>query len=149
MNFQIVNPSPDKLDALVELCEAHAHFEQSQVNRLGLAARLRRDLFSDPPKLYCKMVEVEGQYIGYISWMKQYSTWNASEYIYMDCLYLDSNYRSRGIGAALMDELMQFAKSEDISEVQWQTPSFNSRAIKFYEKIGAIGKSKQRFILTI
>lgn len=81
--------------------------------------------------------------------MKQYSTWNAAEYLYMDCLFLDDKYRSNGIGVALVNEMKKFGKENDITGIQWQTPDFNERAIKFYKKIGATSLSKERFFLDI
>ena len=33
--------------------------------------------------------------------------------------------------------------------IQWQTPDFNKRAMKFYNRIGAKSKNKERFFLTI
>ena len=35
------------------------------------------------------------------------------------------------------------------SHIQWQTPEFNKRAIKFYDRIGAQSKSKMRYFLDV
>jgi hypothetical protein len=35
------------------------------------------------------------------------------------------------------------------NHIQWQTPDFNKRAIKFYERIGGISKSKERYFLKV
>ena len=74
--------------------------------------------------------------IGYASFMKQFSTWDASFYIYMDCLFLVTQARSQGIGVQLMDAIEQAATEAGCTEIQWQTPNFNTRAIQFYKKSG-------------
>lgn len=33
--------------------------------------------------------------------------------------------------------------------IQWQTPAFNKRAMKFYERLGAYGKDKVRYFLDV
>ncbi len=149
MNYNIKIPSKKEIHQLVSLCAAHAAFEKCEFDRKGKAERLSEDLFSTAPKLECRVVDHDGQYIGYITWMRQYSTWNAEEYLYMDCLYLDDNYRSQGIGVALIDEMKAYGKENNITIIQWQTPDFNKRAIKFYRKIGATSLNKERFFLRV
>ncbi|MDF1694725.1 MAG: GNAT family N-acetyltransferase [Saprospiraceae bacterium] len=149
MKYTIQKPEKNRMEDVVELCSAHASFERSEYNSEGKAKLLRESLSSNHPKLYCLVAIVKDEYIGYITWMKQFSTWDAKEYLYMDCLYLDVEFRGFGIGEALVDHMKDFGKKENIDLVQWQTPDFNKRAIKFYERIGAYGKSKERFFLHI
>lgn len=149
MKYRIVSPEKTRIEAIVDLCEAHAAFEKSEYSREGKAERLGQDLFGEETKLYCLVAESEGEYIGYITWMKQYSTWDAKEYLYMDTLYLKEGCRGHGIGEALVNEMKDFGRTHGIDLVQWQTPDFNVRAIKFYKRIGASSKSKERFFLPI
>lgn len=48
-----------------------------------------------------------------------------------------------------MEKIKEYAKAENCTIIQWQTPSFNKKAIDFYRKIGGISKSKERFCLNI
>jgi hypothetical protein len=43
--------------------------------------------------------------------------------------------------------LRDIAREKNCVNIQWQTPVFNKRAIKFYNRIGATGKDKVRFTL--
>jgi ribosomal protein S18 acetylase RimI-like enzyme len=49
----------------------------------------------------------------------------------------------------MMDKLKAIAKERNCVNVQWQTPIFNERAIKFYHRIGATGKEKLRFFMDL
>lgn len=81
--------------------------------------------------------------------MKQFSTWDANNYVYMDCLFLSDKSRGFGIGEKLIQRIKEEAANLDCSLIQWQTPDFNKRAMKFYDRIGAKSKSKKRYFLKI
>ena len=149
MEYQIIKPEKERIESIIDLCAAHAEFEKSEYRKENKASQLSVDLWGKHPKLFCLVAEVNDLYVGYITWMKQYSTWDAEEYLYMDCLFLDNAYRGFGIGEALIDQMKLFGKKENVGLVQWQTPDFNIRAIKFYKRIGASSKSKERFYLPI
>lgn len=134
---------------IIDLCEAHANYEQCEYSKTGKSAELLKSLFSDIPKLYCLVVEQENKLIGYATYTIQYSTWDAAEYIYMDCLYMYENARGFGLGEQLVEKIKEEGKKLSCNLVQWQTPDFNVRAIKFYKRIGATSKNKERFYLKI
>ncbi|MEM9894743.1 MAG: GNAT family N-acetyltransferase [Bacteroidota bacterium] len=139
---------PDDLPELLNMCEAHAAYEglPFQVNdQLHLLAK---GLFSNRPKLY-GLVAVTDELVGYSTYMRQYSTWVAKEYLYMDCLFVKEYARSQGIGQQLLEKIVESAWKMGCYEVQWQTPNFNKRAIQFYKRNGASSKTKERFFLTI
>lgn len=137
------------LDQLVDLCSAHAAYEKAEYSKAGKAEQLAKDLFSEFPKLYCLVATSNATLIGFASFMKQYATWDAKEYIYMDCLFLDEAARGKGIGQRLVERIALEGRKMGCDLIQWQTPDFNARAISFYERLGAERKAKERFFLDI
>ena len=85
------------------------------------------------------------RWLGYVSFTFDYSTWEAAKFLYMYCLFIRLECRSIGIGGEIMTRLNKLAKKMKCANAQWQTPQFNTRAIKFYNRIGAVGKKKVRF----
>ncbi len=134
---------------LVELCEMHAEFEKASYKKSGKEQKLNKSLFNEMPPLYCLVAVVNQKIVGYTTYMKQFSTWDASFYIYMDCLFLTDKSRGLGIGQKLMDRIKEEGRKAGCNLVQWQTPDFNKRAMKFYNRIGAKSKSKERYFLKI
>jgi Acetyltransferase (GNAT) family. len=68
----------------------------------------------------------------------------------MDCLFLRDHARGQGLGALLMDAVVALARELGLSEVQWQTPSWNEGAIRFYgRRIGVRAVDKLRFTLPV
>ncbi len=133
------------LHQMMELCELHAEYEQSECSMEGKKDRLRNHLFGDHATTHCLVVAEAEKLQGYATFMKQFSTWDAEEYVYLDCLYLREEIRGKGVGRELMQRVKAFAEQEGCSHVQWQTPDFNENAIKFYKKLGATSKAKERF----
>lgn len=137
------------LSDLVHLCKLHAAFEKSEYGTERKKELLDSHLFSNNPSIFCLVVEKANSLMGYATYMKQFSTWDANHYIYMDCLFMTEESRGFGIGEKLIDRIKKEAQKLDCSLIQWQTPDFNKRAMKFYERIGAIGKSKERYFLKV
>ena len=69
--------------------------------------------------------------------------------MYVDCLFLKENARGNGTGKQIMELIKIHSKEEGCSMIQWQTPDFNTRAIKFYTVLGAERKKKEIFLESI
>lgn len=57
-------------------------------------------------------------------------------YAYMGFMYVKPEHRGKGVNKLLLDELINWAKSKDISEVRLDIYSENESAAKAYEKAG-------------
>lgn len=95
------------------------------------------------------VVESNNKLYGYMSVVKQFSTWDMDWYLYLDCLYLNEEIRGQGIGFLLMKRLKFFALESSIKTIQWQTPNDNIPAIEFYQKLNTVNKEKQRFFWSV
>lgn len=137
------------LKPLIHLCKLHAVFEKAEYNSKLKEEQLSNHLFSIYPSLFALVVEKDNKLIGYSTYMKQFSTWDAAHYLYMDCLFITKESRGLGIGEKLVTRIKVEGRKLGCTHIQWQTPDFNKRAIKFYHRIGATGKSKERFFLNI
>jgi ribosomal protein S18 acetylase RimI-like enzyme len=140
---------PEDLPGLVTLCQEHAEFEQAEYSTHGKDEKLKNYLFGEQPACFCLVVEMDGGVVGYATYSKEFSTWDAGFYIHMDCLFLRPHARSLGIGEQLVKMIVQEARELQCHIVQWQTPKFNTQAIKFYKRTGAIEKEKMRFYLAV
>ncbi|RYU95270.1 GNAT family N-acetyltransferase [Emticicia agri] len=149
MEYQIRVIQAQDLSALVELCRKHAEFEQASFNPINKEKLLAKALFTENPKLFCWVVEKNQQLAGYASYTFDYSTWDAGMFLYLDCLYLEPECRGLGIGEEIMQKLKAIAQQNNCVNIQWQTPDFNLRAIKFYERMGGVRKNKMRFLWDI
>ena len=137
------------LEELITLCEEHALYEKADFSKEGKKDSLQKHLFSQTPTLYCLVLELDSKLIGYATYMKQFSTWDANFYVYMDCLFLNEKSRGLGLGEEMMNKIKEESIKLGCELIQWQTPTFNTGAIKFYNRIGATSKDKKRFFLDL
>jgi GNAT superfamily N-acetyltransferase len=149
MEYLIRNCVKEDLSEVVKLCKKHAEYEREALapegGQMQLGLRLESAIFSVTPRLFCFVVEVENNIIGYATYAFDFSTWDAQQFLYLDCLYLEDDFRGMGIGEAVMKTLERIAKENHCVNIQWQTPIWNERAIKFYQRMGGVGREKMRF----
>jgi ribosomal protein S18 acetylase RimI-like enzyme len=148
MDYKIRTATPNDLIEIIQLCIEHAAYEKANYEPSGKTEKLRKMLFCEEPQLHCLIVEINSEIVGYATFSNECSTWNADYYTHMDCLFLREQFRGFGIGEALINEIITQSKLKNTHHIEWQTPTFNERAIKFYNRIGAISKEKLRFTLT-
>jgi ribosomal protein S18 acetylase RimI-like enzyme len=140
---------PRDLPALVGLCKEHAAYERSEFCDNGQLERLPGAFFGLPPKLHGWVVESGNQLVGFMTVTVDFATWTADHFLHMDCLYLKEEFRRKGLGRRLIAELKKFGQNQNISLIQWQTPTHNIDGIRFYEEMGAYSKDKKRYFLTV
>ncbi|MFJ9806776.1 GNAT family N-acetyltransferase [Streptomyces sp. NPDC101158] len=142
---------PEDLPRVAELAAEHAAYEKAAPPPADLAVRLHRLLFdTEAPRLRCLVAELpDGTVAGYATCAPELSTWDAAEYLHMDCLYLTETARGHGLGALLMAAIRAEARTLGLTLIQWQTPTWNDGAIRFYDRLGATSKEKRRYSLPV
>lgn len=141
---------PADLPHIVQLVAEHARYEQAEQPPADLAGRLESLLFGTAtPRLRCFVAELDDAgIIGYASCAPELSTSDGAEYLAMDCLFLRDGHRGLRVGPMLVEAVRAEARVLGLTEVQWQTPSWNADAIRFYDRLGARAKEKRRFFLS-
>ncbi|MET3653790.1 GNAT family N-acetyltransferase [Dyella japonica] len=139
----------DHVAELMAICAEHAAFE-----RLPHVPDSRADVLADalhgsPPRLYAWLASIDGAIVGYASATLDFSTLDRAAYLHMDCLYVRSAWRGRAIGQRLWERVLGLATALGCSAVQWQTPSWNDGAARFYRRLGASESAKLRYVLPL
>src|SRR4051812_30156548 len=104
MEYLIRACEVDDLDKLIILCQHHAAYEKASYYPEGKKQALHDAIFSGTKPLNCLLVQVGQELVGYATWTFDFSTWDAQTFVYLDCLYLEDEFRNQGIGAVLMDK---------------------------------------------
>lgn len=73
--------------------------------------------------------------IGIASYFFAYYTW-VGKSLYLDDLVVMQSYRGQGVGAKLLDAIINIAKQENCKRVRWLVSDWNHSAIEFYKKRG-------------
>ncbi len=141
--------TPEDLPQFLQLCKAHARYENAQWVEDDQLTRWQSAFFSDSPDLHGWVAEQGGQLIGFMTVTVDYATWSAAHFAHMDCLYIEEAWRGQGLGRQFFDTLASFCRERGYRLVQWQTPADNELGIGFYRRMGATSKPKLRFFLDV
>ena len=74
-----------------------------------------------------------GEALGFALHHTHLSTWAAGADCYLEDLFLTEGARGRGIGRALMDDLIAICRAKGYSRLYWHTDESNLRARKLYD----------------
>jgi GNAT superfamily N-acetyltransferase len=127
----------DDMDVFLELVDAHADFEK--LERPGPKARTRliRDALSDPPRYRAYLATIDGRDVGYSITFEAYSSFLARPTLFLEDIFVFSEYRSRGFGGAMFAFLVDEALRLGCGRMEWIVQDWNEGAIRFYERRGA------------
>ncbi len=80
--------------------------------------------------------KIDGEIIGFASTFIAWYSWIGKS-LYLDDLYVIKDYRGKGLGSSLMNEVFELAKKQDCKKVKWQVSKWNQHAVDFYQSLGA------------
>lgn len=112
-----------------------AHFEKAPNEVINTPEQLAIDLFKDKI-CQCFVYEIDNVIRGMALYYISYSTWRG-RCLYLEDLYIQPQYRRRGIGRLLFQRLIDEAKHLGVKRMDWQVLDWNISAIQFYESIDA------------
>ena len=122
---------------VLELIKELAVFEKQPDAVIVTVADLERDGFGQHPLFQILVAEVDGEIPGIALFYNRYSTWKGKT-IHLEDLIVSEKYRGSGIGMQLYKAVMQEAKNQNVRRVEWNVLDWNTPAISFYEKTGAV-----------
>ncbi|HEX6502457.1 MAG TPA: GNAT family N-acetyltransferase [Terriglobales bacterium] len=124
-----------------------AEFERELHLVVMTEQNLARDGFGPHPKFRAVVAEWNGRPAGYALFFGFYSTWEGRPGLFLEDLYVRPEFRSRGIGKALLGHVARTAREENCYGVRWEVLDWNQPAIKFYESLGAVFLDQWRSVL--
>jgi len=119
-------------DLVLELAE----YERLSHAVTGSVVDLERHAF-DERVVDVHVAEESGQVVGYSISFTSYSTFRAQPGIWLEDLYVSPEFRGKGYGKALLQNLMAVARAREAGRLEWSVLDWNESAIRFYEAMGA------------
>jgi len=102
------------------------------------AADVARALFAPNPRVFADIAEWEGRPAGFALWFYNFSTFRGRHGIYLEDLFVRPEFRSKGIGKALLKHLVRRCVAEGLPRLEWWVLDWNEPALTFYRSIGAV-----------
>jgi len=127
----------EEVGEVLQLIQDLAIYEKAPEQVEASKEDLLNTIFASDPRVFCDLVEVDGQIAGMAIWFLNYSTWQAKHGIYLEDLFIKPEYRGRGYGKALLKHLAKICDEKGYGRLQWWVLDWNSPAIEFYKSLGA------------
>ena len=89
--------------------------------------------FGENPVWWAFVAEADNKVIGFALYYIRYSTWKGQR-MYLEDILVTEEWRGKGIGRLLFDELIKEAKEKKLNGMIWQVLEWNEPAINFYKK---------------
>ncbi len=134
--MQIRPASPEDVPLIVKLVRGLAEYEREPDSAQLTEADLLRDGFGPIPAYTCLIAEYNGIGCGFALYFPIYSTW-AGRSLYLEDLFVEPEYRGRGIGKALLTRVAEAAVESGCVRLDWSVLRWNEPAIGFYKGLGA------------
>ena len=124
---------PDVLCLIQEL----ASFE-NEPDAVKISAEVLEEYGTgESPLFTCFLAETSEEVVGMALVYFRFSTW-AGKSLHLEDLIVSQKHRNKGYGKALYTKVMQYAKEQKVKRVEWVVLDWNTNAIEFYERSGAL-----------
>jgi GNAT superfamily N-acetyltransferase len=127
----------DDAETIGKLVIALAEFERLPPPDRAARARLVADAFGPRPRFEIFLAEVDGQVAGYAFVFETYSTFLALPTLYLEDIFVLSEFRGLRVGYSLFRHCAQEALRRGCGRLDWAVLDWNKHAINFYERLGA------------
>ena len=112
------------------------------VNQLNMVTaseeKLTASLFADDQFVETYLAFIDETPVGYMLFYKTFSTFKSRPGIYLEDLFVSTEFRRRGIGKAMLEFVIKYATDNMFHKVEWYVNNKNTKAITFYDQMGAI-----------
>ncbi len=129
--------TPSDLPTILAMVHELAEYEREPDAVEATEADLRALLFAPDPKVFCHVVEEDGEVVGHAVWYLSFSTWTGRHGIWLDDLYVRPAHRGKGLGVALVRALAAICVEHGYRRLEWWVLDWNEPAIRVYQGLGA------------
>ena len=138
--------NPEDMQAVLGLIKELAEFEKEPDAVLVTVDDLVRDGFGPNPLFHVFVAEVDNnqnnsehakEIVGIALYYYRFSTWKGKT-IHLEDLVVKDKMRGTGLGYALYSEIIKQGKKDKVRRIEWNVLDWNTPAIEFYEKSGAV-----------
>ncbi len=123
-------------EGFLSLVEALAKFERLDPPSKAGRKRLLDDLFRKK-RIHLFVASEGSALVGYALYFYSYSSFVAKPTFYREDLFVLEEHRKAGVGFSLFRRCVEEAIARGCGRMEWAVLTWNEKAIRFYEKLGA------------
>ncbi|XP_046343138.2 thialysine N-epsilon-acetyltransferase-like isoform X2 [Haliotis rufescens] len=140
--FIVRDARVDDCDEILRLIKGLAEFEKKLHLLRTDTETLKRDGFGEKKVFDCFVAEEtqstgRSRLAGYLMYMWSFTTLTG-RFLYVEDLFVERDFRRKGVGSALWASAMKLALSWGCGYMQWMAKRGNTSGINFYKQLGAL-----------
>jgi GNAT superfamily N-acetyltransferase len=132
---------PEDREVWEELFDAYAAYYKTSVTAEGKAGVW--DWIFGAEDFWCDLAMLDGRIVGLCQYQLMHRSLSGAKVVYLSDLYVRPDVRGGGVGRAMIDHVMGFARARGLSNVRWLTQEFNYAGRRLYDSY----RPKSDFIL--
>lgn len=129
--------TPEDARLVLDLIRELAAYERLADTVLATESDIRKTLFGRRRAAEVLIARWEGEPAGFALYFTNYSTFVGRPGLYLEDLFVRTDFRMRGIGRALLRHLARIALERAYGRMEWAVLDWNVDAIRFYASLGA------------
>ncbi len=137
MTIRIAKATRGDLPRVVALMRGLAEFEKLLDEFRVTETLLEHHLFNQNSFAELLVGYLDKEIRGYALFFHNFSTFQGRPGIYIEDVYVETSARGKGLGRALLVEIMRTARKRGCRRSEWLVLEWNERAKQFYESLGA------------
>lgn len=122
---------------IISFIKQLAEYEKLSHEVVATEERIKTYLFGNKKVAESLIAEYDSKPVGFAIFFINFSTFLSLPGLYLEDLFVNPDFRGKGIGKKLLLELVKIAKERGYGRVEWAVLDWNTPAIKFYESLGA------------
>jgi ribosomal protein S18 acetylase RimI-like enzyme len=144
MDIQIRKSTPDEVAAIVRLMRDFAEYENLAEYCEITEERLFDVMFGNEAFVEGLVAFHEQQPVAYAMFYPYFASFRGQCGYYLEDIFIAEDFRRNGLGEAMVRIIARLAKQRGFERIDFQVLEWNTPAVKFYEKLGAIRDDSER-----
>lgn len=140
MPLSIRSALADDTTLILQFIRELADYERLLDRVVATESELRAALFGPVPRAEVLIAEMDGAAAGFALYFHNFSTFVGRTGLYLEDLFVRPEFRSHGVGKALLVELARTAVERRCGRLEWAVLDWNEPAIGFYRSLGAVAQ---------
>ena len=137
MKLSIEPATVQDTDEILKLIRALAEYENLSEEVVATREKISGTLFGEKPFAECLLARLEKKVVGFALFFHNYSTFLGQPGIYLEDLFVQQEFRGKGIGGKLLQAVAQIAVQRNCGRLEWAVLDWNEPAINFYDSLDA------------
>jgi GNAT superfamily N-acetyltransferase len=134
-----IDPATESdLPLILSFIKEFANYVQLSHEALATEEILRETLFGSKRYAEVILARLDDIPVGFAIFFHNFSTFLGKPGLYLEDLFVLPEFRSKGIGKALLIYLAKLAVERGCGRFEWAVLDWNESAIEFYKRLGAV-----------